>query len=203
MNEDQGCVSTEEEIPSSPWVMVEAPKGKLRTRVVDVRGQSILIASSPSLPEVPIVRFHSSCVFGESFHAIDCDCGAQLDASIDLILSQGGLIVYAWEEGRGTGIADKIRAIALQQSEGVSTSAAFERLGYPPDPRTFDVHIDALRQVYSGVRIRFASNNPKKVEAMRAAGYEVERVRLEIKMTPERSTYLEHKRLHLGHLDDA
>jgi GTP cyclohydrolase II len=167
-----------------------------------VNGQVLLIAISQTMPEVPVVRFQSSCVFGEAFHAIDCDCGAQVDATLKLIGKKGGILIYAWEEGRGTGIVDKVRAIALQQQLGQSTAEAFKALGHEPDPRTFTAHIGALKQVFNGTRIKLASSNPQKIAALEGAGYSVERVKLDIVMTPERKIYLAHKRDHLGHLDD-
>lgn len=169
---------------------------------MDAHGQVLLVATTSEIPDLPVVRFQSSCVFGESFHAIDCDCGAQLDAALKLIGKEGGILIYAWEEGRGTGIVNKIRAIALQETLGVSTAQAFRDLGHQPEPRSFEAHIAALRMIFGGTHIRFASDNPHKIAALKRAGYHVERVRLKIAMTPERAAYLAHKREHLGHLDD-
>jgi len=183
-------------------ITVPTPDGTLRVRVADVNGQHLLIATSEVIPAVPVVRFQSSCVFGEAFRALDCDCGAQLDAALALIGRDGGVLIYAWEEGRGAGIVDKLRAIALQQTEGLTTSEAFAALGHKPDPRTFEAHIAALKLVFSGVRIKLASGNPLKIAALTKAGYEVERVKLDIAMTPEREAYLAHKRDNLGHLYD-
>jgi GTP cyclohydrolase II len=187
---------------SHPYVLVPTPTGKLRTRVAMVGHEAVLIATSETIPEVPLVRFHSSCVFGESFHALDCDCGAQLNAAIAAIARDGGVLTYAWEEGRGIGIVDKLRAIALQQTRGLSTAEAFAALGHGPDPRSFAKHIAALKQVFSGNRIKFTSNNPRKIEALTDAGYVVQRVKLDVEMTPQRKAYIQHKREHLGHLHD-
>jgi len=190
-NDDRKSVAT---VPTS--------NGTLSARALNVNGQLLLVATSPTIPEVPVVRFQSSCVFGEAFHAIDCDCGAQVDAALKLIGKDGGILIYAWEEGRGTGIVDKVRAIALQQTQGLSTAEAFKALGHEPDPRTFNAHIGALKQVFNGDRIKLASSNPQKIAALERAGYRVERVKLNVEMTPERKLYLAHKRAHLGHLDD-
>lgn len=184
------------------YVAILIPSGTLHVKVVDVNGQSLLVATSPTIPDVPVVRFQSSCVFGEAFHAIDCDCGAQLDAALKLIGVSGGILIYAWEEGRGAGIVDKLRAISLQQSRGLSTAEAFKALGHEPDPRTFGAHIAALKHVFSGDCIKLASGNPRKIAAVEKAGYTVERVKLDVAMTPERKSYLAHKRDHLGHLND-
>lgn len=186
----------------APCVTLPTSNGTLCVRVADVNGESLLVATSPTIPDVPIVRFQSSCVFGEAFGALDCDCGAQLDAALKRIGQEGGILVYAWEEGRGTGIVDKLRSIALEQTRGLSTTQAFAELGHVPDPRTYKNHIAALKQVFGGTRIKLASRNPNKVSALERAGYTVERVKLEVKMTPEREVYLAHKRHYLGHLHD-
>ena len=190
------------EIGDQPFVTVPTPGGILNVKVAEVKGESLLVAMSETLPEVPVVRFQSSCVFGEAFHAVDCDCGAQLTAALNLICTEGGILVYAWEEGRGAGIIDKIKAIALQQTKGVSTADAFQTLGHEPDPRTFKAHIAALKQTFSGTTIKVASSNPKKISALERAGYTVERVTLEVPRTPERDAYLKHKKDYLGHIYD-
>lgn len=191
-----------QDVTEQPQIAVPTPWGMLKVRVVRVNGKELLVATSESIPEVPVVRFQSSCVFGEAFHAIDCDCGAQLTAALKLIGAQGGVLVYAWEEGRGVGIVDKIKAIAMQQTAELSTSDAFQALGHDPDPRTFDAHIEALRTVVTSGTIRLASGNPRKILALEAAGYTVERVNLEVEMTPEREAYLKHKKVYLGHIYD-
>ena len=186
----------------STVVTVPTRSGMLHVRIVNVNGQLLLVATSPTIPTVPVVRFQSSCVFGEAFHAADCDCGAQLDAALNLIGERGGILIYAWEEGRGSGIVNKLRAIALQQTKGYTTAEAFKSLGFEPDPRTFSAHIAALKQVFEGSHIKLASDNPRKFNAVREAGYTVERQKLNVAMTPERKAYLAHKRDHLGHLHD-
>jgi GTP cyclohydrolase II len=183
-------------------ISVPTPHGNLRVRAVSVGAQVLLVATSDSIPDIPFVRFHSSCVFGEALHAVDCDCGAQLDAAIEIICRSGGILVYAWEEGRGTGIRNKISAIFLQQSRGLSTADAFGNLGYEPEPRNFGAHIEALREVFSGNHVHLASRNPEKISALEKAGFVVERVRMGVAMTPERREYIEHKQTHLGHLND-
>lgn len=184
-------------------ITIPTPKGIVHIRAVQVNDTALIVAMSPAIPEVPVVRFHSSCVFGEALHAVDCDCGAQATAALELIIREGGILVYAWEEGRGVGIVDKVRAIALQEQQKLSTAEAFAALGHQPDPRTFALQIEALKQVFGGNRIRLASNNPQKIRAIEAAGFTVvERVKLVVPMTPERKAYLEHKKEHLGHLYD-
>ena len=189
-------------VDDEPFVAVPTPVGILMVKVAHVNGQLLLVARSEILPDMPVVRFQSSCVFGEAFHAVDCDCGAQMTAALDLICAEGGILVYTWEEGRGAGIVDKLKAIALQQTGGISTADAFETLGHPPDPRTFQAQIAALKQTFNGSTIRVASDNPRKISALREAGYTVLRVKLVVPMTPERQVYLKHKQDYLGHIDD-
>lgn len=187
---------------SEPSVNVPTPEGILRAQVVLVNRQPLLVAMSQTVPAVPVVRFHSSCVFGEAFHAMDCDCGAQLTAARRLVLAEGGILIYAWEEGRGAGIVKKLRAIDLQQKSSKSTAEAFAALELPPEPRDFSAHVTALESVFNGKHIRFASGNPRKIEALESAGFTVDRIKLEVEMTPARADYLAHKREHLGHIND-
>ena len=176
-----------QDVTEQPHVAVPTPFGMLKVRVVRVNGKELLVATSEVVPAVPIVRFQSSCVFGEAFQAVDCDCGAQLTAALKLIGAQGGVLVYAWEEGRGVGIVDKVKAIAMQQTKGLPTSDAFRALGHDPDPRTFDAHIEALRTVVTSGLIHLASGNPRKIHALEAAGYTVERIKLEVEDARTRS----------------
>lgn len=183
-------------------VLVDGEHGPLHARLVRAGGQELLVVTSIEAVEIPLVRFHSACVFGEAFRAVDCDCGAQLEAFLKLIADVGGVATYGWEEGRGVGIVNKIRAMALQQAKNIDTAEAFRQLGHDPEPRDFKNHIAALRSVFDGNRIRVASSNPKKLEVLAKAGFEVvERVKLDIPMTEGRKRYLEEKRAALGHLE--
>ncbi len=113
-------------------------------------------------------------------------------------------MTYAWEEGRGAGIARKLDAIALEQEKGIDTGQAFEELGMPIEPRNFDNHVVALRKVFGGSKVRFASRNPAKIAALERAGIGVsERIALETEMTGERVRYLASKLPALGHIDES
>jgi GTP cyclohydrolase II len=186
----------------SEGATIQTSHGILRVLSVEVEGHPYLVAASLEVPPVPFVRLHSSCVFGESLGAVDCDCGVQLLASVEAICREGGILVYGWEEGRGVGIADKIRAISLEQTCQMDTAAAFRELGHEPEPRSFAGYVRALQHVYDGRRVRLASSNPAKVSALETAGFEVERVALRVELTPQREVYLEKKRAHLGHYND-
>lgn len=185
----------------TPAIAIQTKSGTLFAQLAKLGDQQVLIFTNGEPAEVPLVRFHSACVFGEGVRATDCDCGAQLEAAVSAILESGGVITYAWEEGRGAGIAEKMKAIALQQVEGIDTAEAFQKLGHQPEPRNFKNHVAALQKVFRGGQVRLASANPRKVEALRRAGIEVvERVLLEIPLPMEREEYLKSKIAALGHL---
>lgn len=145
----------------------------------------------------PLVRMHSECLTGEAFGSLRCDCGPQLDAALAAIGREQGIVLYLRQEGRGIGLAEKIRAYALQDS-GLDTVEANLRLGHRADERSFAAGAAVLRRM--GIhRVRLLTNNPEKVEALVGAGIEVERVAIEVGRTAENSAYLKTKRDRLGH----
>lgn len=181
-------------------VQVPTPSGDVFVQLARPFNSDVMIIVSQKAVEIPVVRFQSACVFGEGLRAIDCDCGAQMEAAIALICRDGGVMTYAWEEGRGLGIAEKLRAIALQQSQGIDTAEAFHQLGHPSEPRNFDNHVAALKLVFKGSKVKLASSNPAKIAALARGGIEVmERIVLDVPTTPEREEYLARKIPALGH----
>ena len=184
-------------------VRIPTPHGEVQAQLAELPGGDVLVYTAGESADVPMVRFQSACVFGEGLRARDCDCGVQLDAAVKAICESGGVLTYAWEEGRGVGIARKLDAIALQQQKGINTREAFEELGFPTEPRTFDNHVAALRKVFAGAEVRFVSRNPAKIAALQRAGIGVsERINLETEMTSERQDYLARKIPALGHIDE-
>jgi 3,4-dihydroxy 2-butanone 4-phosphate synthase/GTP cyclohydrolase II len=153
-------------------------------------------------PEVAtLVRVHSECLTGDAFGSLRCDCGAQLQAALELIQEEGrGVLLYMRQEGRGIGLANKIRAYALQEKEGLDTVEANERLGFPADARDFGVGAQILVEL--GVRkMRLLTNNPRKRAGLEGYGLEiVDRVPLEMKPTDQNLEYLRAKQAKLGHL---
>ncbi|WP_278247410.1 hypothetical protein [Sphingomonas jatrophae] len=181
-------------------VAVPTAHGMVYAQLANVGAENLLVISSGKRVALPVVRFHSSCAFGEAIGATDCDCGVQLEAAIAAIAREGGVVTYAWEEGRGIGIAGKMAALALQQAEGLDTAEAFGRLGHEPEPRDFDNHVAALRRMFDGAAVRLASANPAKEAALFRAGIEVrERIKLSVPLTEERAAYVAGKVLALGH----
>jgi 3,4-dihydroxy 2-butanone 4-phosphate synthase / GTP cyclohydrolase II len=147
-----------------------------------------------------LTRVHSSCLTGDIFHSVRCDCGEQLQTAMRLIAQEGrGLLLYLDQEGRGIGLANKIRAYALQD-EGCDTVEANERLGFPADLRDYRPALRMLR--HFGVRsVRLLSNNPRKIAGVSSDGVSVsERVPLEILATITTARYLKTKKDKLGHV---
>ncbi|WP_438483719.1 GTP cyclohydrolase II RibA [Streptomyces sp. S186] len=150
----------------------------------------------------PLARIHSACFTGDVLGSEKCDCGPQLSAALNAIVqSSNGVLVYMLrQEGRGIGLANKIRAYALQ-SAGHDTISANLALGFPAEGRNFRTAADCLRHL--GItRVRLMTNNPDKVGQLTAEGIVVEdRVPLGGFRTPFNESYLEVKDRLMGHLD--
>ena len=147
-----------------------------------------------------LVRIHSSCLTGDVFHSARCDCGPQLHAAMARIAAEGrGVILYLNQEGRGIGLANKIRAYALQD-QGYDTVEANERLGFDADHREYGLGVEILRGL--GVRsMRMLTNNPRKLAGVENHGMSVsELVPIEIPASESTRRYLRTKKEKLGHL---
>lgn len=127
---------------------------------------------APSTP--PLVRMHSECLTGDVFHSSRCDCGEQLDETINLMGEKGGIILYLRQEGRGIGLYNKIDAYRLQ-SEGMNTYEANNHLGFGDDLRDFTEAAQMLKAL-NLTRIRLVTNNPKKVRDLEEHGIEIAEV---------------------------
>lgn len=146
-----------------------------------------------------LVRVHSECLTGDVFASLRCDCGRQLKKAMQLIdKEKKGVVVYMNQEGRGIGLADKIRAYSLQD-KGMDTVEANEALGYQPDLRDYGIGAQILSDL--GIKnIRLMTNNPRKIVGLEGYGLKViERVPLEIEPNPANYNYLKTKKEKLGH----
>jgi len=147
-----------------------------------------------------LARLHSSCLTGDVFHSARCDCGPQLHAAMERVAAEGsGVILYLNQEGRGIGLANKIRAYALQD-QGYDTVEANERLGFGADQREYGLGVEMLRDL--GVKsMRMLTNNPRKLAGVETHGMSVsEIVPIEIPASESTRRYLRTKKEKLGHL---
>jgi 3,4-dihydroxy 2-butanone 4-phosphate synthase / GTP cyclohydrolase II len=146
-----------------------------------------------------LVRVHSSCLTGDVFHSARCDCGPQLHAAMHRIAKEGrGVLLYLNQEGRGIGLANKLRAYALQD-EGFDTVEANERLGFKADQRDYGIGAQILRDL--GIRtMRLLTNNPRKFVGLQGYGLSVaSTLPLEIPASDTTRRYLKVKKDKLGH----
>jgi 3,4-dihydroxy 2-butanone 4-phosphate synthase/GTP cyclohydrolase II len=153
-------------------------------------------------PKKPVlVRVHSECLTGDVFGSRRCDCGSQLHQALKQIAAHGsGVLVYMRQEGRGIGLPAKIHAYKLQETEGLDTVQANERLGFPMDLREYGLGAQILSDL--GVRkIRLLTNNPRKMVGLSGHGLEIAgREPIKIKPHAHNSRYLRTKKRKMGHL---
>jgi 3,4-dihydroxy 2-butanone 4-phosphate synthase/GTP cyclohydrolase II len=160
-----------------------------------------LVKGDPAGAECPpLVRVHSQCLTGDIFGSLRCDCGEQLGKALQMIEESGaGVFLYMRQEGRSIGLANKLKAYALQDS-GKDTVEANEELGFPADPRDYGIGAQILADL-GLTKIRLLTNNPRKIIGLEAYGLEVvERIPIEVSPNPNNVGYLTAKRAKLGHL---
>ncbi len=166
---------------------------------VDKQTHVALVCGDIGDGEDVLVRVHSQCLTGDVFHSARCDCGPQLDTAMKRIAAEGrGVLLYLHQEGRGIGLANKIRAYELQD-EGFDTVEANERLGFKADQRDYGMGVQILRDL--GIRsMRLLSNNPRKLVGIEGYGLSVnEWLPLEIPPSESTRRYLKTKKEKLGH----
>jgi len=180
--------------PSSEFVVFRGGEG--------LRDQVAVIVGKPDLSRPVLVRLHSACLTGDLFGSLKCDCGDQLRETVRLMAEHGGgILLYLDQEGRGNGIANKIRAYRLQ-AQGYDTYDADEVLGFDPDQRRFDFAAVMLKALDVS-SVRLMTNNPEKIRALRKAGLDViSDHRVLGRRTTENVRYLASKRDRAGHFID-
>ena len=179
--------------------------GQARIYIYNIKYESeepvAIVFGDPSSAEVPLVRLHSSCFTGDLLHSLRCDCGDQLHQAMQMISeSESGVLVYLPQEGRGIGLAEKIKAYSLQDI-GLDTVEANLALGHKADLRDYGVGIQILKDI--GLkRIRLLTNNPKKTDAFIYDGFDLEvvdQVPIVCQSNEHNERYLTTKRDKLGH----
>lgn len=157
-------------------------------------------ATQNNATEPTLVRIHSECLTGDAFGSLRCDCGPQLNTTLELLAKKGrGALLYLRQEGRGIGLPNKIRAYALQD-QGHDTLDANLLLGLPADARTYEMCQVMLAHL--GVqRVNLITNNPAKIEALTALGLDVvERTPLHVGENPHNAAYIETKQSRMRHI---
>ncbi|MBL7830175.1 MAG: GTP cyclohydrolase II [Saprospiraceae bacterium] len=159
----------------------------------------VLIHEEMDIDSPVMVRIHSECLTGDVFHSKKCDCGPQLEKSMQMIEENHGILIYLRQEGRNIGLINKLKAYKLQE-EGMDTFEANVALGFKYDQRKYDVAVEILEDL--GVtQVRLITNNPEKIDAIDNSSIKlVERIKIEIPKNSFNSKYLQAKKDMMGHL---
>ena len=191
--------------PSGAHALGTAPIGSrfvvFREKNTDFEHVAVIVGDPDFNGSDPVrVRLHSSCLTGDLFGSLRCDCGDQLRGTVQRLAREGGgIILYLSQEGRGIGIANKLRAYRLQDA-GQDTLDANQSLGFRMDERHFEVAAAMLKSL-GCTRIQLLTNNPAKIESLRAAGIDVvEREPVKGEVNPHNQQYLVTKMKRAGHL---
>lgn len=145
-----------------------------------------------------LVRIHSECLTGDTFHSMRCDCGAQLDSALEIIGKRGGVLLYLRQEGRGIGLLNKLKAYVLQD-EGMDTVEANEKLGFESDLRDYEVGAEILKEL--GIKkIKLMTNNPEKKSDLEERSITIiDCIPLQTKTNRYNKKYLQTKKEKMGH----
>lgn len=174
------------------------------TGFVDSNGleHAALFLGDLTIEEPPLVRLHSECLTGDAFHSLRCDCGSQLETAMQMVQQAGrGLIIYLRQEGRGIGLANKIRAYH-NQDKGMDTVEANVALGLPIDARQYSIAAQILRYFHIQ-KVRLMTNNPQKIKELQNLGIEItERLPLHTGLCDSNQRYMQTKFEKMGHWAD-
>ena len=173
---------------------------KISTYISPTGAEHAIIKFGENLNQQPLVRIHSECLTGDVFGSKRCDCGSQLEEAMRLIEESGnGYIIYLRDhEGRGIGLAEKIRAYVLQDS-GQDTVQANLSIGQPIDDRTYEDAVSVLHRLKI-TSLTLLTNNPEKIAAIKGSGISVTAAALEVIANKHNQKYLETKRDKLNHV---
>jgi GTP cyclohydrolase II len=179
---------------------LEAPTQIVAMRAEEDGSEHVALLVGAPGGSAPLTRLHSECLTGDVFGSLKCDCGPQLRAALRLMAGEGsGVLLYLRQEGRGIGLANKIRAYALQD-RGLDTVEANQRLGFADDERDYALAA-AMLQALGVSTVRLLTNNPAKLAGLEAHGISAVRVAHALPPNPHNAQYLDVKRAKSGHLD--
>ena len=190
-----------EEVTST---ILPTPSGEFRAvvfkNILNDQTHIALVKGEIREDEPTLVRVHSQCLTGDVFGSYRCDCGEQLKKSMEMIDQEGkGVLLYLYQEGRGIGLVNKLKAYALQD-QGKDTVQANEELGFKPDLRDYGIGAQILRKLGLG-KIRIMTNNPRKIVGLEGYGLHlVERVHIEVQAKEDNIKYLRTKQEKMGHM---
>lgn len=160
--------------------------------------EEVVVLSKPYQGDNPLVRMHSSCLTGDIFGSLRCDCQDQLQKGIEMIAKEGGYFIYLDQEGRGIGLTNKLKAYNLQMKQNMDTIEANIALGLPADARKYDLAIQVLK--YNQVEnCRLISNNPEKLDALKNVNIKAEPVYCEAFVNSHNRNYLVTKQTKAKH----
>jgi 3,4-dihydroxy 2-butanone 4-phosphate synthase/GTP cyclohydrolase II len=189
------------EVSKMEWASLplENAEWQISTYISPTGAEHAILKFADTPKSEPLVRVHSECLTGDVFGSKRCDCGPQLQEAISLIESNGhGYVIYIRDhEGRGIGLAEKIRAYVLQDS-GQDTVQANVSIGQPVDDRTYEDAAEILHRL-NITDLTLLTNNPEKIAALKAAGITVTVAPLEVIANKQNQKYLETKRDKLNH----
>ena len=189
------------EVAKMEWanLPLENAQWQISTYISPTGAEHAILKFADSPKNQPLVRVHSECLTGDVFGSKRCDCGTQLEEAIRLIENSGhGYVIYLRDhEGRGIGLAEKIRAYVLQDS-GQDTVQANVSIGQPVDDRTYEDAAEILHRLKI-TSLTLLTNNPEKISAIKSAGIEVTTASLEVIANKHNQKYLETKRDKLNH----
>ncbi|MGE8024467.1 bifunctional 3,4-dihydroxy-2-butanone-4-phosphate synthase/GTP cyclohydrolase II [Staphylococcus pasteuri] len=165
----------------------------------DFSDEEIVVVTKGEVRSHENVRIHSACLTGDIFHSQRCDCGAQLEASMEYIEQHGGMIIYLPQEGRGIGLMNKLRAYELIE-KGYDTVTANLALGFDDDLRDYNIAAQILKY-FNVEKVNLLSNNPKKFEGLTEYGINIQkRIELIVPETKYNHDYMTTKKEKMGHL---
>ncbi len=185
------------EIKASDVATLPTKYGTFRMQCFAQGCKEHLVLFTDPLPDTPLVRIHSECLTGDALGSRKCDCGEQLEAALEQIAKEGGMLIYLRQEGRDIGLLNKVNAYALQD-RGLDTIEANHQLGFSADERSYEI-VEYILRHFNIDALRLLTNNPKKIESLKNVRI-IERVPLKVEPNPHNEGYLEIKKKKMGHL---